>query len=119
VAQIVIPEQEIADIQVGQPVVLRARAFPERVFTGRVTAIATAALGAAGTAEPLTTASSSPIQSLPVRSFLVTTAIDNEDLLLRPGMTGHVKVLGGEHPIIGLIARRLARVLKVEVWSWW
>jgi hypothetical protein len=62
---------------------------------------------------------SSPIQSLPVQAFLVSTAIENDSLLLRPGMTGQVKVIGAEHRILALIVRRLARVFRVEVWSWW
>lgn len=119
IAQIVIPEQEIADVRVGLPVVLRARAYPDRAFTGRVTAIATVATGAAAGADPVSVAGTTPIQSLPIRSFLVTTAIQNDGQLLRPGMTGHVKVVGEKHRIIGLIGRRLSRVLRVEVWSWW
>lgn len=119
VAQIVIPEAEIADIQVGQPVALRARAFPARVFTGKVTAIAPAAEGS--TALPIDAATAAPTagQSTPMRAFLVTTTIDNPELLLKPGMTGQVKVLGGERRIGGLILRRLERVVRVEVWSWW
>jgi multidrug resistance efflux pump len=119
VAQIVIPEQEIADIRVGQPVVLRARAYPERTFRGQVTAVAPVAQGASADQPVVASNASSPIQSLPVQAFLVSTAIENDSLLLRPGMTGQVKVIGAEHRIIGLIARRLARVFRVEVWSWW
>jgi multidrug resistance efflux pump len=118
VAQIVIPEQEIADVRVGQPVVLRARADPERTVSGRVTGVAPVAQGATGD-QTAVASTSSPIQSLPVQAFLVTTAIDNDSLLLRPGMTGQVKVIGAEHRILGLIMRRLARVFRVEVWSWW
>src|SRR5207249_3288925 len=43
-AEIVVPEQEIADVQVGQRVVLKARAYPAESFEGTVTAIAPVAL---------------------------------------------------------------------------
>jgi hypothetical protein len=49
---------------------------------------------------------------------LVTTLIDNRDLLLRPEMTGQAKIVCGKRSVMGLIARRLARTFKVEFWSW-
>ena len=55
----------------------------------------------------------------PSRAFVVTTQIDNHDLLLKPGMTGQGKIYAGDRRIIGLITRRLARTFKVEFWSWW
>jgi putative peptide zinc metalloprotease protein len=123
-AQIVVPEKEIADVRAGQPVVLRVRAYPNVAFHGTVTAIATAAEGTP------TAAAQAPIGggvggaaggggTVPGRTFIVTTRIDNRGLLLKPGMTGYAKVMGGQRRIAGLITRRLARSLKVEVWSWW
>jgi hypothetical protein len=50
---------------------------------------------------------------------VVTTQIDNHDLLLKPGMTGQGKIYAGERRITSLITRRLARTFKVEFWSWW
>jgi len=38
-AEISVPESEIGDVKVGQPVVLKARAYPERSFRGVVAAI--------------------------------------------------------------------------------
>jgi multidrug resistance efflux pump len=122
-AQIVVSEKDIADVRTGQAVVLRVRAYPNVVFHGTVTGIATAAEGTP------TAAAQAPIAGLgggapgggtiPGRTFIVTTRIDNSNLLLKPGMTGHAKVMGGQRRIAGLITRRLARSLKVEVWSWW
>jgi hypothetical protein len=54
-----------------------------------------------------------------VSTILVTTEIDNSSLLLKPGMTGQAKIYCGERRIIELIWRRLARMFKVEFWSWW
>ena len=119
-ARIVVSEKEIGDVRVGQPVALRVRAYPNATFHGTVTAIATAADGtpivAAQTAPGSTPAVSSVVSG---KTFTITTRIDNRALLLKAGMTGYAKILGGERRIVDLFARRLARSLRVEVWSWW
>jgi len=101
IAEIAVPEGEIGDVRVGQPVVLRARALPEKSFVGRVTAIAP------------------PV----VR---VTTVADNPDLSLEPGMSGRAKIYCGERRIGDLLTlqrigdfltRGLARFLRRV--SWW
>lgn len=120
-AEILIPEKEIADIQVGQTVLLKARAYPDQLFHGKVTAIATAALGHSSPAEAATplTSSSASRASDSNKSVLVTTQIENAALLLKPEMTGQAKIHCGEQRIFDLVTRRLARVVKVEFWSWW
>lgn len=126
-AQLIVSEKEIADVRVGQPVALRVRAYPDIAFRGTVTAMAiegtppsgsltTAGGTSSGSSSTSTSASSSATS---VRTFVVTTRIDNHNLLLKPGMTGQGKIYAGERRIIGLITRRLARTFKVEFWSWW
>jgi multidrug resistance efflux pump len=104
-AEIAIPEQEIADVQVGQSVVLKARPYPQDILKGRVTAIA-----------PIAT---EEYESPSGRRVLVTTQIDNTALLLKPQMTGNAKIFCGERRIWDLMTRRLARYVRVEFWSWW
>ena len=118
-AQIVVPEKEIADVRVGQPVVLKARAYPDAEFIGTVTAIATSTEGSASMTAGMSTAGLAPVSGAPSQKFIVTTRIDNRSYLLKPGMTGQAKVLGGERRVIGLINRRLVRTFKVQFWSWW
>jgi len=65
-----------------------------------------------------TSAASESSPTTVARHVLVTTLIDNHDLLLRPEMTGQAKVVCGRRNIAGLIGRRLARTFKVEFWSW-
>jgi len=114
--QITIPEKEIADVHVGQGVVLRSRAYPDASFHGTVTAIATAAEGSSSAGgAPAAKSSSSSVGG----TFIVTTQIDNHSLLLKPGMTGQAKISCGKIRIVDLVRRRLARTLKVEFWSWW
>jgi multidrug resistance efflux pump len=102
--EIAVPEREIGDVQVGQPVVVKARAFPERRFSGRVASIAPAAVKA---------------EAWRGQVLRVTTEIDNPDLLLKPEMTGNAKIICGKRPVFDLVTRRLARYIRVEFWSWW
>ena len=100
--EIAIPEGEIGDVKVGQPVVVKARAYPERRFRGVVTAI-----GAAATKED-------------GRSIVkVITVIDNAQNMLKAELTGNAKIRGDRQPLFDLMTRRLARYIRVEFWSWW
>jgi putative peptide zinc metalloprotease protein len=104
-AEIVVPEKEIADVRVGQAVVLKARAYPNRSFEGKVTAIA-----------PIVTKTEDKWQE---RTILVTTELSNASLLLKPEMTGNAKIFCGQRRIFDLLTRRLSRYIRVEFWSWW
>ncbi len=103
-AEITVPESDVADVHVGQPVRLKARAFPSRTFTGKVAAIAPVA-------------SSDP--ALPGKQFLVTTTLDNDALLLKGEMTGNGKIAVGRRTLAQLFGRKLAQTFRVEFWSWW
>ncbi|HSH40382.1 MAG TPA: efflux RND transporter periplasmic adaptor subunit [Chthoniobacterales bacterium] len=124
-AEIAVSEKEIADVRNGHTVALKVRAFPERVFPGKVTDIATTA-GDGGASAPSASAPKSGL--LPdatgdagksANTILVTTEIDNADGLLKPGMTGMAKIYCGKRQIITLMMRRLSRTFRVEFWSWW
>jgi multidrug resistance efflux pump len=114
-AEIEVSEQDVADVRVGQPVALRARAQPGVTFRGTVQAIAVAAQPATASAVSSSGGSSATTVA---RRVLVTTLIDNRELLLRPEMTGQAKIVCGRQSVAGLIGRRLARTFKVEFWSW-
>jgi len=104
-AEIVVSEQDIADVKVGGPVLLKAPAHPDQTFRGTVTAIATVAqinsssssgsiFSSAGQT-PAGTATFSRANVNP-KTVLVTTRIDNSALLLKPEMTGQAKILCGQ-----------------------
>jgi Cu(I)/Ag(I) efflux system membrane fusion protein len=95
-----VPENEIGDVRVGQPVVLKARSFPGRTFQGRVTAIS-----------PVAT--ENPLEKV----VTVRSEIENPDLLLRPGMSGNAKIIAGDRRIGELLTRRIVRLVRVEFWS--
>jgi multidrug resistance efflux pump len=103
-AEIQSSEKEIADVQVGQRVLLKARAFPQMDFQGTVTSIAPVAV--------------KDEQALAERTLLVACSIKNPGML-KPGMTGKAKIFCGKRPIIETLTRRLARYIRIEFWSWW
>jgi multidrug resistance efflux pump len=114
-AEISIPEKDIGEVRVGQPVDLMVRAYPGVVLHGRVTAISAAAV--AGTNEqpllPLGGGSSSKSGTL-----LVRTQLEDSPLPLKPDMTGQARISCGRRTLAGLLAWRAARVLNTEFWSW-
>ncbi|MBI3144584.1 MAG: efflux RND transporter periplasmic adaptor subunit [Pseudogulbenkiania sp.] len=104
-AEISVPELEIADVRVGQPVRLKARAFAGETFEGTVTGIA-----------PATAVSDRPSGSKIVR---VRTVIDNAGGLLKSDMTGFAKIEADDQPLIAVLGHDLVSTLRVEFWSWW
>jgi putative peptide zinc metalloprotease protein len=104
-AEIAMPEQEIADIAVGEPVRLKARGYPGETFSGTVMAIAPAASDRQDLAES--------------KILRVRTLIENRSMLLRSEMTGNAKIYCGKRSILELVTRRIVRYIRVEFWSWW
>lgn len=128
--EIPISEKEIADVREGQEVAFKARAYPNRTFHGRVMSIATTADDGSSSLGGAPASSSAEGRGAGrgrgagggedgARTILVTTQVDNDSLLLKPGMTGQAKVFCGRRRIVDLMMRRLARTVKVEFWSWW
>ncbi len=113
-----VSEREIEDVKVGQPVALKARAYPGRLFKGTVTAISTTAQGQIlNNAKPQTLGSRD--QGSGAHSLIVRTQIPNPTLLLKPYMTGRAKISCGRRNLLDLMTRRFARAMRVEFWSWW
>lgn len=105
-AEIAVPEKEIGEIQVGQIVELKAKAYPYVTFIGNVVSIA-----------PVVT---KPEQEWATeRIVLVTTQLDNTNGLLKPEMTGNAKIYCGEYRLSSLLMRKFVRFFRVEFWSWW
>lgn len=105
-AELVDSEKEIADVQIGQNVVLKARAFPTQNFSGKVTSIAP-------------TATKKQEEGAGERHVLVYCSIENPALLLKAEMSGRAKIYCGQRRIIDLLSRRISRYLRIEFWSWW
>jgi putative peptide zinc metalloprotease protein len=95
-----VPEKELADIHDGDPVTMKARSLPSVDLNGRVDFIAPVAQTVAGQ------------QMVVVRSEL-----KNDELLLKPEMTGVAKIYCGDRRIIDLATRRLIRWVRTEFWD--
>lgn len=104
-AEISVPEHDISEVRVGQPIVLKARAFPDTSFEGTVTAIAPTAR--------------KPLKGAFDRTVRVTTELANPERLLKPEMTGNAKISSGPRRLLEVVTRRFARYVRVEFWSWW
>jgi multidrug resistance efflux pump len=124
-AEMIVSERDIADVQVGQQIVLKARAYPEKTFHGKVTAIAIAAQSSQSSSSGLlgqsqnASAATTTRSAVAPKTLTITSEIDNDSLLLKPEMTGQAKISCGKRQLWQLLTRRLARTFKVEFWSWW
>jgi putative peptide zinc metalloprotease protein len=96
-----VSEKDLDVIQSGQKVKAKVRSFPWKTFYGVVTRIAYQAE-----------------QHKSRQVFLVTSKIDNSELLLKPGMTGQAKIYCGKRSIAYLLLRRIISWIRIEVWSW-
>ena len=104
-AEIAVPEKEISEVHLGQPVTLKARAYLNESFTGKVISISPVGI--------------IPTNGLPQRSFVVVTQLENTGLVFRPEMTGNAKISCGTRRLYENVFRRLIRFVRVEFWSWW
>jgi len=104
-AEIAVPENEISEVRIGQPVMLKARAYIDRSFMGKV--ISTSPVGIQST------------NGIAQRHFIVVTELENSTRLLRPEMTGNAKISCGNRHLYQIVFRRLIRFIRVEFWSWW
>lgn len=93
-AEVHIPEQDYAKVQVGQEAVLTIDAFPEELFPGKVERKSPVIDSRSGTAE-------------------VTIAVENPEGLLRPGMFVRVQIIIAVHPN-ALILPREAILMQGE-----
>jgi HlyD family secretion protein len=101
-ALIQISEKDLDVLREGLLVKLKVQSYPFLSFWGKVTKISQ--MADVGGSKKI---------------FPVTCKIENKDYLLKPGMTGYAKVYCGKRSLFSLLTRRIARYLRVEVWSWW
>ena len=100
IVEMQVPENELADVRPGNPVFMKARSLPSLDLQGRVDFIA-----------PVAQAVNSQ-QMVVVRS-----EIQNDDLLLKPDMTGVAKIYCGDRRIVDLMTRRMIRWIRTEFWD--
>jgi len=92
-----VPEKEMVDVRSGNPVAMRARSLPTLDLRGRVDFIAPVAQTVNGQ------------QTVAVRS-----EIQNDDLVLKPEMTGVARIYCGDRRIIDILTRRLIQWIRTD-----
>ena len=100
-AEILVPESDIDQVQLGDRVRLKPWGYSEDEITGKVIEIAPIA-------EKID-------YGLVVR---VKTEVPNESGLLKSATTGYGKIEGSEMPVWEAFTRPIVRFFRVEVWSW-
>ena len=98
-----VPEKELAEIAVGQPVELKVLGYPDSTYTAEVIEIA-----------PRVTAAQADLAV--ATHMVVRCRVSDADGLLKPGMTGEARIACGKRTLMSLFTRRLRRWVKVEFW---
>jgi HlyD family secretion protein len=88
-----INEVDVARITLGMPVEIKVDGVPNRIFKGRVAAIAPASTGQNQKGQSGSSSSSAGGSQTGVVRFEVKVAVENADRRLRPGMTANVDII--------------------------
>ncbi|MFN7927579.1 MAG: efflux RND transporter periplasmic adaptor subunit [Blastocatellia bacterium] len=95
-----VPEREIGDVREGASVRLKTRAWPDRVFEGRVEKIGSQA-------EP---------DENKQMTYRVELLVDNQDGTLKPGMTAFARINFGRRAIGWILWHKVKQALRPELW---
>lgn len=76
-ADFMLPEQHLADLTVGQELILTVQAYPDKIFNGEISAI-------------------NPVIDIGTRSIKIRATLANSDQILHPGMFADVQVLSSK-----------------------
>jgi multidrug resistance efflux pump len=114
-AEVLIPEEDIGDIERGDQVRLVTWAYHDEMFHGEVVDIAPVATV---TADFVVEGSDVTVGDPDSKVVRVTTEIPNPDDRLKSEMTGYAKIAIGDRPVWDVLLRPLYRWFKVEFWSW-
>ncbi len=98
--RILVPEREIGDVRVGQPVRLKARSFPDRLFFGAVSKLG----------------GESELDENRQATYRVELMIENNDGALRPGMTAFARIEFSHQMIGQTLWHKLKQALRPELW---
>ena len=99
VVEMPVPEKDIDVIELGQAVKFKVRGYPTRRFQATVDEIAPVATSDGTTS-----------------SILLRAYVDNDDRILKPGMTGVAKVYCSMSFVANVLTRDLVRFVRTEFW---
>jgi multidrug efflux pump subunit AcrA (membrane-fusion protein) len=99
--EVLVPEADIAEVEVGQRIRLKIDAFPTETFIARAEIVGQKAIEESGE-----------------RFFVVRGLLDGRDLSLRTGMVGRAKIEVGRRRVGYVLLRRPARFVWRTLWGW-
>jgi multidrug resistance efflux pump len=124
IAEIEVPEEDVAEVTIGASVTLRAWGYPSKAFKGKVVAIAPVAYEKSIERVERTLSEREQLYGR-TRTFReegnvvrVLSELPNEDGFLKTDMTGYAKIDSENKPVIVAFTRWLVRFIMIEVWSW-
>jgi multidrug resistance efflux pump len=124
IAEIEVPEEDVGEIKIGSPVILKAWVFPNISFKGKVAAVAPVAYekSIGRVSRTLTEKElifdENEVLRAKGKVVRVLTELDNSEGLLKTDMTGFAKIECEKRPVVIAFTRWLVRFIMVEVWSW-
>jgi multidrug resistance efflux pump len=95
-----VPERDLEDVKVGNPVHLKMNSYPSRDFSGTVDDI-----------EP----SAELMDGQPM--VMVHASLANKAGLLKPNLTGVAWIYCGQRRVIEIMSYRLVRWIRTEFWK--
>lgn len=122
--QVIVPEAEIVNVQLSQNMVLKAYAFPDMEFNGKVTEISVARLDALKNAAlsskfggnlPTEMDRNQQGEVLALPYYQITMQLDNAEGYLKSGMTGICKINAERRPIAGIIFHKIIRLINPNI----
>ncbi|MEA3276116.1 MAG: hypothetical protein U9Q81_12655, partial [Pseudomonadota bacterium] len=99
--EMILPEYDVGELQVGSSAEIKLMAYPTHPMHGEVVAI-----------EPAGS------ETLFGHAFRVVIQLSDVENLLKTGMSGYGKVEVGSKPLFVLLTRPLVRFAQIEMWSW-
>ena len=97
VLEMPVPEKEIDAIEIGFPVKFKVRGYPHRSFHAEVAEIAPIAA-----------------EGEKISTILIRAGTDNQDRMLKPGMTGIAKIYCGWTVVAHVLSRDIIRFIRTE-----
>jgi RND family efflux transporter MFP subunit len=99
--QLQIREVDLSLVAIGAPIEVRMYTYPDRVFIGAIESI-----------DPIVD------ETLDGTLIQLVASIENENQLLRPGMTGFAKTTGIELPVWRILTQSIYRFFTIDFWAW-
>ena len=101
IVDVAVPQSRVALVTPGQSVTIKLDSYPQTSWHGKIDVVSPSAV---------------PIDG--ERAFIARVALDNQQMLLRAGMTGRAKIFIGYRPASSVLLGRPTLWLWQTLWNW-